>query len=1603
MTSVPQDAAQDTRSAASPGRTEEGMVVDPVGDDTMISMVGPLPVLPQQLPARRATSGSIGEQRASGLEPRRTMSDVTERIRRFSTSLAPASGGRLGTLFRPLLQAEHDAERENEDRNQEEIDKLRRYNRNYDLSMQRLLALRGASAAWCSQKGLGDSHSTATARSVGQSRSFEMLLDSSVEEFDLEEQFEELFKYKNQYVTGCLLHFAVVFACNSKEKDAESVRLVLEAKANPHAKATYTAFKGTKTTKLEAIHMAAGLGYVPAMEALWATAKTRSEREQLVNTPCLMGDSPHYTAIHDAVYLRHDGAADAAMWLLAHKADPNARNRDGFTPLHWVAFQGLPHQEDLESLLHSLLRAKCDLEAKTSEHPFNKQWSQRMPLEMASLAGSTFPKSLMHLLAPSWHRKGTLVVLTINMQYYVGLPQDVHKYKAQLSKLLSAHPPPDVICVQEGLEGRDELSEFGFRRLPIPCVGSACSLSGSVYRDKASLEGVCAEDRDRLLVNELYIRAEGCKWEPVDYGVKRLFSDAVLPSQKLVPRHVVWAKLRWKDTAGGRSVYILNTHVSGGRFEDRHFQRLSRVRFLQTMGAMEVFDEKSSKGDLGILVGDFNATTPDKADKLVQSYFEQFIKYLPQVDTDMDELGLDEEHLEERFSGYMSSPFKAMSEHGWSLAFRQSEVGASSRFGHLVDHMAVSQAVPTDVPEVFFTTNQVDAPPDTDVPMTDHNAIKVSFHVQPHAQTRGGRSFLDDLVLLAQFNPSIAEEFASTIRKSTCEALRDQVWRDAQRRGAVDELARLLFSAPMAALDLLEVLKTEPRIHDIHNNPISNRTSLWWFPSNMPMKMTYQPDTGLQPDNGIWWPTWKYDRLAEVKVPAWQARFIPVPTQGQVRQDHIYEVDCKVLIIPNILDVDVLMAIARIWEYNDDKLFKKMTVRAITNCLWTNLLRRVYCVDLFYGCFELLILLNWALTPNTFWGAWTAKEQQRENPPLCAPVSTNVLLAAVLRDACDLGCWFAFYVHKWLRLEAPSESPEGHATRVRSIFKSESRHGFWHPYGFFSETSAAWEMVVVMVLAYFVYDIYFTPKSNCDDQQMSDTQQMLLAANVFTQVCRFLALLRLWSGFGTTFLPVMKAVQSQASFMMLSLVLIVFLSICVIFRSLQRQRSFFWVVISLYRGVIFGDGDGLDAMGLKAQQEPEGSLEDVVLIWVMLLSSILVYVIILNILIAVYSTEYDITAKLAENLFIRERAKACCRYLFSLQKIRLCRPSKDYPCFRFFQRIAPLAYFLALVLLCAVPCFATAILLAFFSSAWQAAWMQSDWFPSENSSVHQEDHYLWICHRSDYDENHISKTVETRDLKKFKSELDARSQEHTQGISNRLDSVEARMGQLDRGLGTRLDTLAERTEAQLRRIERSLGCEPARRSSTHLSLNSMRSMTPASAVDSSAGVPEHAALRSGPNSEALVASTVLARPPQVGASSSSSWPPLASGPGSSFRQRSAGAGVGVAHPFAQQPQLAPQITLAEAAGPPPQFGLMTRPIMQRLVPGPRISASGGQATAPAAAAATVVSSQAIVRLRAATGTGVITQRQWSNRSTTDPGPESEQSTSLTTGEPQHRS
>lgn len=331
-----------------------------------------------------------------------------------------------------------------------------------------------------------------------------------------------------------------------------------------------------------------------------------------------------------------------------------------------------------------------------------------------------------------------LVLLTINLQYYATWPKDTCAACRRVSQLLSAEPRPDVICVQEGLEGRDVFGQHGYRKL-LSSAAHAQSLRDMVYGHEATLAAVAHESWDQLLVNELYVRdPDSSGWEVVGQGMVRTASEVSLVggdgvSGPLASRSAVWVQLRPKGFSSqvGPSVTILNTHLSGGRFEDQFFvQQLSEERALQVTRSLDFFEQRRGPLDLGILVGDFNATTEDRADGPVEGYFRSSVRSSPRVQEDALAAQFTPDELEAQFKTYMAAPFTALRQRGWPLAYTQDDVGATSAFGHCVDHMATSRPVRTQA-EVFKTTLQRfgGGAPDTDLPLTDHNAVKVCFHV----------------------------------------------------------------------------------------------------------------------------------------------------------------------------------------------------------------------------------------------------------------------------------------------------------------------------------------------------------------------------------------------------------------------------------------------------------------------------------------------------------------------------------------------------------------------------------------------------------------------------------------------------------------------------------------------------------------------------------------------------------------------------------------------------------------------------------------------------------------------------------------------------------
>mmetsp|Transcript_9169 Transcript_9169/g.23096 ORF Transcript_9169/g.23096 Transcript_9169/m.23096 type:complete len:457 (+) Transcript_9169:146-1516(+) len=294
-----------------------------------------------------------------------------------------------------------------------------------------------------------------------------------------------------------------------------------------------------------------------------------------------------------------------------------------------------------------------------------------------------------------------LVVMTLNLQYFASYPADQEQALGKLKQALGGPNPPDVICVQEGLASRDVLKDVGFEL--IICTGAlklAQSVREMVYSDAAALKACAEENHDQLLCNQLYLRKDSA-WVVEDKGAERISSDTTLEGGgnrvhgPLAIRSMGWLKLKKQGTASP-SVFVMCTHITGGRFEDQYFvQQLAEERLRQPERCIDVF--KGRKGakddDIGILVGDFNATETYKADGPMNSYFKFGIKGSEGVKSDAQAANIPEDGIESIFAEYMVSPFKAIKELNWTFAYGD-EIGVTSAFGHLIDHMAMSKKVP---------------------------------------------------------------------------------------------------------------------------------------------------------------------------------------------------------------------------------------------------------------------------------------------------------------------------------------------------------------------------------------------------------------------------------------------------------------------------------------------------------------------------------------------------------------------------------------------------------------------------------------------------------------------------------------------------------------------------------------------------------------------------------------------------------------------------------------------------------------------------------------------------------------------------------------------
>lgn len=295
-----------------------------------------------------------------------------------------------------------------------------------------------------------------------------------------------------------------------------------------------------------------------------------------------------------------------------------------------------------------------------------------------------------------------LVVMTFNLQYLATFPQDPNVARRRLLEITSGNRP-DIIAVQEGLEGIDLLAQVGYTKL-ISSAVKAVSLREALYGDETALSAVPEIAQDSLMVNELYLRNES-GWEVQQTGVEQISSSLMVSvcaaELPLTPRAVVWAKL--SRGAEGPCIFVMNSQLSGARIEDELLlSALGDERSRQVARVVDIFGQHAAEEDLAIFVGDFGAVSgpltvdaPDAAE----------------------------------------APLESLKDLGWSLAYDQSVVNASCLFGYLADFMATSRKVVPLCVEALGTANVI-GEAEVDVPLSDHQAVKAVFSMRSLQSSR---------------------------------------------------------------------------------------------------------------------------------------------------------------------------------------------------------------------------------------------------------------------------------------------------------------------------------------------------------------------------------------------------------------------------------------------------------------------------------------------------------------------------------------------------------------------------------------------------------------------------------------------------------------------------------------------------------------------------------------------------------------------------------------------------------------------------------------------------------------------------------------------------
>lgn len=578
---------------------------------------------------------------------------------------------------------------------------------------------------------------------------------------------------------------------------------------------------------------------------------------------------------------------------------------------------------------------------------------------------------------------------------------------------------------------------------------------------------------------------------------------------------------------------------------------------------------------------------------------------------------------------------------------------------------------------------------------------------------------LKDLYMVAQLSAIASSEMLrdkSSLEGQHC-SWTSELQKECTTGDGMSTWIKLMAIAPKASEEVIEALTARPRVNNEAHHPLPKRVNL---PEGKLFLCDYQPFDywACNADQAQVFPPWheslcpgidrgrredKVDKRScqrslcgsicgqdfSTVVPVVESNE-PESTndasthrnRGKMAARDLVPVDVRILCLPGVICPHVLHALASV---KDQHIFGKISVRAIVECTWTRVVRFPYYWRTLLRVIVVAVLLAWVLAQHdltqtmrrAFWSVLAA-----------------MTYLEMVHEICEaIGYWreldrFAVYIRS--------------GKNIFDYLSLGMCFALCH-LTFFDFKLEDWPIIFsILVLGRWLMLMW---------------------------TCRAFA----WAG--PRIMPIMEASMAPMAGI-LAVTAFCFLGFWHSFAALQLGHGGMEqieVLLASVRLLLLGDGDGIDSVLALYDGSKDGSA----VTFVFLTVSVLVFCIcILNLFIAVHGEAYEEAQEKSFTSFLQQRAGVCLHaFLMPRWPPPRCPRLQNPKLFSLAVCLVTLIGWAVLLFLTSFhPVFAAAVLALGFLVA-EALLMQLPWDNEEDNK-----HFLWICHRSDYDENQFCPT-----------------------------------------------------------------------------------------------------------------------------------------------------------------------------------------------------------------------------------------------------------------------